>query len=794
MRPIAALLSLLFVLLTFSQAHAQREELNPSQVEDAINRAVDYLWRQQRQDGSFGGFTVQGLGYSQSGLLTLALLEAGTDPSEANMQKAIQHLKAQDYESTYELSLQIMVLCAANPNEHLEKIRSLANKLASWQKTDGKHNGLWGYPERDADYSNTQFALLALYEADRALETFGIESPQALRDGTLWRRALIGLRAGAHPSVGGWAYQVSGGAPYGSMTAAGISSMIICLDRLGEGGVTIEQGQVNCCGNVTSDADLQRGLEWMARNFSSTQNPGDRANWYYYYMYGLERVGRLTAQRFLGRHDWYRAGTRYMISPDVQLRTGEFVTSINHFPGANTAMALMFLAKGRRPVLMAQLKYGNSPTDWNDRPSAFGQLARHVESKWKQTLTWQIYDSQGVTVNDFRQAPVLFVSGRAPLDFSDETIQELVKYVNEGGTLFFERACDNEESGFEESLKSVLGRMFPGQSELRPVPLDHAVWAQDDPPEPKIYMGLDPKQGGNRPHLFSLRSGCRDAVFYCDLDLSCYWDLARKRLRQDIPPDIAQRVDEALKVGHNVLSYATGRQLKFKYEIPEEIDDNRLSQFANRVAIDIAKMRHDGDWDAARQALPALQRELHKETGIPIPLDESQVALDSEELFDHPILFFHGRRGFSFNQAERDNLKTYVERGGIIFGDAVCASEAFAESFRKEMEEIFGNGSFAKIPNDHALFSEKYGGFPLESVTRIEPAPPGAPGRAQPVSRQVPPDLEGVFANGRYGVIFSRYDLSCALESTQALPDCKSYERPDAAKIAINIILYALQE
>ncbi|MDA7978493.1 MAG: DUF4159 domain-containing protein [Pirellulales bacterium] len=796
-RLVCILLTASVVLALTIPCHGQdRAEIKAEHVEDAINRAIEYLSRQQRQDGSFGQFA--GLGYSRTSLVTLALLEAGVEPEDPRIQKALRYVKSQEYDRTYELSLQIMLLCAAEPQTNLELIRKLADQLASLQITNGTDNGLWSYPQGVADYSNTQFALLALYEADRAVATYGIESPPSLRDGTVWRRALIGLRAGANPNSGGWAYQVSGGASYGSMTAAGISSMIICLDRLGESGVDIQQGQVNCCGNPISDPDLIRGLQWMGRNFSSTTNPGggqaERNTWYFYYMYGLERVGRLTAQRFVGRHDWYRAGTRYMISPDVQLPTGEFVAPGTDYRVSNSAMALMFLAKGRRPVLMAQLKYGTQPSDWNDRPSAFGQLARHVESKWKKTLTWQIYESKGVSVNDFRQAPVLFISGRAPLDFNDETIQELVKYVNEGGTLFIERACDNKESGFEESLKNVLGRMFPGQSQLNPVPLDHPVWAQDDPPEPKIYMGLDPKQGSNRNHLFSLRSGCRDAVFYCDIDLSCYWGLARKRLREDIPADIEQRIEEALKVGHNVLSYATGRQLKFKYEIPETVSDDRLTQFADRVAIDIAKMRHDGDWDAAPHALVSIQRELHAETGIPIPLDESQVSLEGEELFKHPILFFHGRSGFSFNDEERKNLRTYVERGGMIFGDAVCASEAFAESFRKEMETIFGNGSFGKIPNEHAIFSDQYGGFSLDLVTRLEPPPPGTQGRVLPSRRQVPPDLEGVFMDNRYAVVFSRYDLSCALESAQALPDCRSYDRADAAKIAINIILYALYE
>ena len=43
----------------------------------------------------------------------------------------------------------------------------------------------------------------------------------------------------------------------------------------------------------------------------------------------------------------------------------------------------------------------------------------------------------------------------------------------------------------------------------------------------------------------------------------------------------------------------------------------------------------------------------------------------------------------------------------------------------------------------------------------------------------------------RYGVIFSKYDLSCALERQNSL-ECAGYSRDDAAKIGINIILWFL--
>jgi hypothetical protein len=57
--------------------------------------------------------------------------------------------------------------------------------------------------------------------------------------------------------------------------------------------------------------------------------------------------------------------------------------------------------------------------------------------------------------------------------------------------------------------------------------------------------------------------------------------------------------------------------------------------------------------------------------------------------------------------------------------------------------------------------------------------------------RKVPPQLEGIRVDGHYVVIFSPYDLSCAMENT-SLSQCEGYTREDATRIAINVLLYAL--
>ena len=55
------------------------------------------------------------------------------------------------------------------------------------------------------------------------------------------------------------------------------------------------------------------------------------------------------------------------------------------------------------------------------------------------------------------------------------------------------------------------------------------------------------------------------------------------------------------------------------------------------------------------------------------------------------------------------------------------------------------------------------------------------------------PFLEGLRIDGRLAVIFSPYDMSCALENHASM-ECKGYTKEDAARLGLNIVLYALQQ
>ncbi|MBX6315843.1 MAG: DUF4159 domain-containing protein, partial [Isosphaeraceae bacterium] len=83
------------------------------------------------------------------------------------------------------------------------------------------------------------------------------------------------------------------------------------------------------------------------------------------------------------------------------------------------------------------------------------------------------------------------------------------------------------------------------------------------------------------------------------------------------------------------------------------------------------------------------------------------------------------------------------------------------------------------IPPDDPIYSTKVG-FDL-SDCRLNSVAGG---------RRGVPRLEGVQLNGHWAIIYSPFDIGCALESHQG-PDCRGYTHESALRIAANIVLYA---
>jgi hypothetical protein len=439
---------------------------------------------------------------------------------------------------------------------------------------------------------------------------------------------------------------------------------------------------------------------------------------------------------------------------------------------------VLFLAKGRRPVLVAKLKHG-PPGDWDRHRSDLANLTTYVEKLWKRDLTWQVIDPKAATVEDLLQSPVLFMNGRFAPQFTDEQKKRLRDYVDRGGFIFAEACCDGTE--FEAGFRKLMSEVFPeAEYKLRLLPPQHPIWRAEQPVDPN-YM---------RP-LWGIDIGCRTSVVLCTKDLSCYWELARSGRESHFPPEVQKDIQGALTIGANVLAYATNREVKYKEEVFDLASSATPEDAFERGKLYLGKLQHLGGCNAAPTALGNLLRVAAEKKKLRVSTDARETALTDDQLFNYHLVFMHGRHAFRFTDRERSQLKTFLENGGMLFADSICSSPEFTAAFRREMEALFPQNSLERIPPTHPLFTAQFGGEDLPSVKRRQPQSGDGPLKSN--VRAGEPYLEGIKLGNRYAVIFSRYDISCALENHESL-ECEGYTRDDAARLGMNVLMYSLHE
>lgn len=165
--------------------------------------------------------------------------------------------------------------------------------------------------------------------------------------------------------------------------------------------------------------------------------------------------------------------------------------------------------------------------------------------------------------------------------------------------------------------------------------------------------------------------------------------------------------------------------------------------------------------------------EAEQQTAISTSRRFHAVKLSSDELYQFPLAIMTGEGEFTLPDAERDNLRSFVERGGLLLASAGCSSIEWDRSFRAEMAKIFPDASLSAIGMDHPLFHT------ARDVTELK----AKHGRPKP--------LEGVTLGDRLGVIYSQDGLNDTQHS-QGCCCCGGNEILNSAEININILAYAL--
>jgi squalene-hopene/tetraprenyl-beta-curcumene cyclase len=301
---------------------------DPKLWNDSVDKAYAYLKTEQAADGSWSKERNLGV----TGVVVAGLLQTGKftadDPVVAKGLKFIEslvnakagHIAGQDPKPqllNYVTSINVMALQAANRADKYKTIIGNAAdflKKLQWDEEEGKNPdddfyGGAGYDSKSRpDLSNTQFFLDALKAAgvpptDKAyqralifvsrcqnLKSENNDRPWAgkINDGSFIYSAAGGGQTKADPQADG------GLTGYGSMTYAGIKSLIYC-------------------GVAKGDPRLEKALDWTKKHYSLDANPGmpkirEHQGLYYYYHSMAKCLDVLGIQKFQAadgqEHDW----------------------------------------------------------------------------------------------------------------------------------------------------------------------------------------------------------------------------------------------------------------------------------------------------------------------------------------------------------------------------------------------------------------------------------------------------------------------------------------------------------
>ena len=188
-----------------------------------------------------------------------------------------------------------------------------------------------------------------------------------------------------------------------------------------------------------------------------------------------------------------------------------------------------------------------------------------------------------------------------------------------------------------------------------------------------------------------------------------------------------------------------------------------------------------GDWDSAPSVPANLIDSVARYTSIPAAPSGVDVALGDRAILGYPLVYMTGHLPFRFTDAERRNVRTLVDRGGMLFIDD-HNHDVGGIFHRSAMEEI--TRTFAaprELPNDHALYRAFF------------TFPDGPPTTSHELNgwgdNLVHRNLLAVIRKGRIAVLYSNKDYS---SEWNYHPDNKRFSSVDNTRFGVNIIVYAL--
>jgi hypothetical protein len=774
-----------------AQTEITGESLRDVHIQAAIEAIAEELVRRKDPErfwepASYGDNVAATQAGGYTALVVLSLLYAGDTYQSERLADAIAYLERVELGGTYAVAVRANIWALLPP-----KFERLLEEDKQWL-LDGfsERVGGWNYQQepntgRD-DNSIRQYGALGLWEASKR----GLNV-----DDRYWRmleQSILRMQL----DDGGWNYQGDGPAT-GSMTTAGLMILFIAQDFLHAAeAVTLGRGS-----SSANQAAIDRGVAWMNANFSATTNPGRDLD-FYYYLYGVERVGLAGGYRYFAGQDWYRLGAAELIARLCQWHPETATMTVHPTVGGNPragelktvdlAFALMFLSRGRVPVAVNKLS--DPSMAWNNRPRDVANLVRWQSGSSEHGYNWQVVDL-AARPEEWLDAPMLYfasneappwipraraeqdelvqhhVTHRArlaegvvpadqPAEFLPPELLKIKRYLDLGGLLVAN--AEGRSPAFADAIEA-MGRILYPHFSWRDLPADHSAYRQ-------YRFVTDPK-----PALRGLSNGVRELII-----LSRETDLSEHL--QGLTAAKAMEAPAAVML--NLAFHAA--ELDRARPRVEPAVLARTDMRTAAVSVQLVRATFGGAWDAEPAALEAFAAWAWNEKGIDVSISNAPLSTIDQLGRPADLVLVSGLEPHEFTQMERDAIRAYVQQGGVILFECPGGAGDFTTSAERTMNELFGESPRALLRHP-VITGEGIAG--AEALTRVEYRP-----YAFEVfgGRETAARLRGItLGEAREArVLFSREDISHALLD-QPRWGISGYTPAWARRILANILHYA---
>ena len=199
------------------------------------------------------------------------------------------------------------------------------------------------------------------------------------------------------------------------------------------------------------------------------------------------------------------------------------------------------------------------------------------------------------------------------------------------------------------------------------------------------------------------------------------------------------------------------------------------AQADTRVGLARIHYRGGGDWYNDPSALSNLMD--YSKRFIPVSFREQyeDVELGSPDLHRYPFAFMTGHGNLVFNEAELENVRSWLDNGGFLYIDD---DYGFDTAVRAFLARLFPNDDLVEIPLSHPIYS---------IVFNFSEGPPKIHEHDNK-----PPQGFGVFRDGRL-VIYYTYESNLGDGWTDAATHGNPESiREKALQMGVNILTLAL--